>query len=77
MPSTALPRSSDNLTQVPRAAWLDGAAHSHHIQVLAPISRLVGPRLLHLGQAEGEGDGVGQEGHEGALLQLVAEDWGV
>ena len=57
---------------MPGAAWLDGTAHPHHVQVLTPVGGLVGPGLLHLGQTEGEGDGVGQEGHEGALLQLVA-----
>ena len=62
---------------MPGAAWLDGTAHPHHVQVLTPVGGLVGPGLLHLGQTEGEGDGVGQEGHEGTLLQLVAEDGGV
>merc|ERR1719447_99900 len=69
--------SSGWLAQVPRAAWLDGAAHPHHVQVLAPILWLVGPGLLHLGQAKGEGDGVSQERHESPLLQLVAKNWGV
>ena len=59
---------------MPGAARLDCATHPHNIQVLAPVGRLVSPGLLDLRQAEGEGDGVGEKGHESALLQLVTED---
>ena len=45
--------------------------------MVRPVLGLERPPPLDGVEAEGEGVGGGEEGHEGALLQLVAQDGGV